>query len=109
MSCTIPSNLQIFKDQKWSPSSKNYRIQSIIIIRLQTLQCHTYNNYGMHSPVHGYHEREFHEQVWSCYSHHKINIYNIANTTMSEYTQGAIVSLNHWMPINFVLYNVSIK
>ena len=34
---------------------------------------------------------------------------HIANTTISGYTQGAIVSLNHWMPIDFRLYNVSVK
>ena len=32
----------------------------------------------------------------------------IANTTISGYTQGAIVSLNHWMSIYFVLHNVSV-
>ena len=33
----------------------------------------------------------------------------IANTTISGYTEGGIVSLNHWMFIVFVLYNVTIK
>ena len=33
----------------------------------------------------------------------------IANTTISGYTEGGIVSLNHWMSINFTLYNVTIK
>ena len=33
---------------------------------------------------------------------------HIANTTISGYTQGAIVSLNHWMSIDFRLYNVSV-
>lgn len=32
----------------------------------------------------------------------------VASTTISGYTQGGIVSLNQWMPINFVLHNVSV-
>ena len=34
---------------------------------------------------------------------------HIANTTISGYTEGGIVSLNHWMSIYFVLCNVTIE